>query len=113
MNKQDKVKLIAEKCMGWDAPTADGFNSGVFWRKDGLIQRRTEPHPNYKHFAPYDNDADCMAVWERFAKGYELRLFRREHDWSAGVSLPHGMFISEHTDRRTAMMDCVVEAIKE
>jgi len=99
MKKADKVKLIAERVMG-------------YWMDNGWWAGDQCPIAD---FDPYDNDADCMAVWDKFSEEHLTFLSGNtgDNDWLAGWTDPNERdHETENKDRRTAMCDCVVEAVK-
>jgi len=110
MNKAEKTKLIAEKCMGW-----------TYYRKNdkGILFFEVPPVKSLRIFNPYDNDADCMGVWDRFSEDHYVIMSNEPTDgneWSIVAFDPRWdeepVALSVNKDRRTAMCDCVVEAIK-
>ena len=70
-------------------------------------------------FDPYENETDCMILWDRFSLGSTTELYSYPHsnDWCArklyeNLNGEVRYFTVDSVDRKTAMCECMVKAAK-
>ena len=107
MTKEDNIKLIAERVMGWEQwyIDVDGAIICVVGNKDIA-------------FNPYESDADCMAMWDEFSEDKNTELYHYTggsvvNEWEAKCHYRNIFYRITNKDRRTAMCECVVKAVSQ
>ena len=114
MTDQELTEIVATKVMGWT-----GFRDSTPWENwDEPPKIRPiweiDDEGSIATFSPLTSDADCMKAWDRFAKeqGWVLISYNKP-DWNidcACNNLPLGGVFN--TDRRRAMVECMVKAVE-
>ena len=111
MTNDDKVRLIAERVLGWM------WSSGRWCvMLNGVLRECSDDR-----FNPYKSDDDLFLAWDRFCEGkitridstYELLGGRT---WTASwMARPENeaFIYAQSPDRVDAMIDCMVKAIEE
>lgn len=116
MTKEEKVRLIAEKVMGWHlehrSHSHDSLLNGDVWcDSEGEVQALVEIG------GPYESDDDLMMVWDKMAETHDLWLMFVEGKWCAVAQKREGMVehaeVSTITSRKEAMIEVMVMAAQE
>lgn len=121
MHDEEVVKIIATKVMGWhlqDHPEKNG--SGQWFCEYGYQQwfdadgTMVADH----NWRPHDNDEDCMLAWDKISETKAVDLYNGRYVYRDGVGnysewyAKVGAIECSHTDRKRAMCECMIKAVK-